>query len=363
MSSPHPISPRKKILQPNRSGTISIPSQLRRSPSPPHKKRRVESDFEDLVRLYKMAKETMLYCEERLRMLGSSGRDIEAASNKQVLASCHDPSRTSISNYVIDADKDTIGGIPRKFLDLTHFNYNSLNDHIRKKETLKLFDLKSSSECNKCHGNISKNKTRNAHVIIADENNHSNINSYNKNYEQHDNSSYSAPTSNYTCYINNRSNLRKQTSNRIQITNAPLPHVNGTYIQDGLYNNAPLFVRVGPARKFMGFDCRVVLRREVEQIAAENNATDCVNIGDAATKYNEKNDSNSTDILSNKTNSTWKIGLVPSHTISHRRLIGYYEGTISNDQTNDNNTEPPMEGWRVPGSMKKVGGLRILYEE
>eukprot|EP00584_Thalassiosira_punctigera_P003629 CAMPEP_0172534492 /NCGR_PEP_ID=MMETSP1067-20121228/6838_1 /TAXON_ID=265564 ORGANISM="Thalassiosira punctigera, Strain Tpunct2005C2" /NCGR_SAMPLE_ID=MMETSP1067 /ASSEMBLY_ACC=CAM_ASM_000444 /LENGTH=371 /DNA_ID=CAMNT_0013319293 /DNA_START=26 /DNA_END=1137 /DNA_ORIENTATION=+ len=55
----------------------------------------------------------------------------------------------------------------------------------------------------------------------------------------------------------------KQNTKRIYISRASLSHANGTYVQEGRYNHAPLFVRVGPPRKFMGkWDCSVVLRRE-----------------------------------------------------------------------------------------------------
>ncbi|KAL9182299.1 hypothetical protein ACHAXT_012951 [Thalassiosira profunda] len=58
-------------------------------------------------------------------------------------------------------------------------------------------------------------------------------------------------------------NSQKGSAARVCVSRASLPHVNGTYLQEGSYNGAPLFVRVGPPRKFMGkWDCRVVLRRE-----------------------------------------------------------------------------------------------------
>ncbi|KAL3776993.1 hypothetical protein ACHAWO_006347 [Cyclotella atomus] len=109
-----------------------------------------------------------------------------------------------------------------------------------------------------------------------------------------------------------------------------------------MFGNSPLFVIVGPPRKFMGFDCCVVLRREIVGTA------DVVGGG-----------SDENQATGNSGVKTWKIGLVPSHTITHPKLIGYYEGVETLEG------EPPVEGWKVPGSVKKIGGLRIIsmYEE
>ena len=275
-----------------------------------------EEDMESLMRLYKMAQETMSYCEGRLRKLQRSdscgntnkrGREALSDHNKGSASGNLKPKGSKSNHNFID-ERETIGGIPKKFLDLRHFPQFDSNKKLFTKEEA-------------------------AHVI-ADENVQSNT------YQPGTfgdslpliRSPGSAPRANYSPR-NSRSsspnNLgRKLPKNALSIS-SPLSHINGTYIQEGTFNNSPLFVRVGPPRKFMGFDCCVVLRRE---------STGC---GDA--NGNE--------------GAVWKIGLVPSHTITHPRLIGYYEAVESQDG------EPPVEGWKVPNSVKKVGGLKILYEE
>ena len=297
----------------NHSGPSSPLSSSRLLPSPnnspPNKKRRTDDNSDDdeglsdLMRLYQMAKSTVSYCETQFRKLDKKRKHQTATTSSTALHSRKDKHlknknhlqyspNTNNQPYVVDTQRDTIGGIPRKFLDLSHFP--TLEYHVITDE----------------------NNPNNNTTAIASSNVHTN----------HPKLSLNNKEDNDVVFIG------KQPSNRIQITNAPLSHVNGTYIQDGMYKNSPLYVRVGPPRKFMGkFDCRVVLRRE-----GENN-----------------NDGNSTS--SNA--ALWKIGLVPSHTITHPRLIGYYEGVETSSG------EPPVGGWKVGGRSKTVGGLKILYEE
>lgn len=270
-------------------------SRLLPSPnhSPPNKKRRTDvdddKDLSDLMRLYQMAKSTMSYCETQFRKLDKKRKHPTATNDT--------PNTNNVNDnqpYVVDTQRDTIGGIPRKFLDLSHF------------------------------------PTLEYHVITDENNPNNNTNAVSSSLSitNHPNHLPSKNVDDEVVFIG------KQPSNRIQITNAPLSHVNGTYIQDGIYKNSPLYVRVGPPRKFMGkFDCRVVLRREEE----------------------EEDDNICVDSTTNA--AVWKIGLVPSHTITHPRLIGYYEGVESSSG------EPPVGGWKVGGSSKTVGGLKILYEE
>jgi hypothetical protein len=334
MSSPRPISPRKAVAR------RPLPPPINSSKvhhlalsSPVCKRRRLgpassfndadkssrnieeEEELESLMRLYKMAQETVSYCEGRLKKLSSNKN---SGSNKKArgLPLPLDHRLDNIDNIhplialhedVVEEEK--IGGIPKKFLDLSHFPQ---------------FNVKATTFTKECLDT--------AHVI-ADENafplnSGTTIGSYSSPLfgKRNSRSRSTSPTNN-----------KKLPSNRITVHSAPLPHVNGTYIQEGVFGDSPLFVRVGPPRKFMGFDCCVVLRREVVGAGSDENQ--------------------SSDKTGNDGVKTWKIGLVPSHTITHPRLIGYYEGVETLEG------EPPVEGWKVPGSVKKVGGLRIMYEE
>ena len=137
----------------------------------------------------------------------------------------------------------------------------------------------------------------------------------------------------------------KQNTKRVFISRASVNHVNGTYIQDGFFHEAPLFVKVGAPRKFWGkYDCNIVLRREKENV--------------------------------------WKIGLVPAHRVSHPRIISYYvaEDDISSsnkphliDQMDEDDFEEssyyitaPSSGWRVSNDMDSTKGrasdLVLSYE-
>mmetsp|Transcript_28874 Transcript_28874/g.54604 ORF Transcript_28874/g.54604 Transcript_28874/m.54604 type:complete len:563 (+) Transcript_28874:34-1722(+) len=169
---------------------------------------------------------------------------------------------------------------------------------------------------------------------------------------------------------------RKEIKSRIHLSHASLSHVNGTYIQEGTYNRAPLFVRVGPPRKFMGkWDCAVVLRRERALEEEEETTSSGEGVDD------ERKCSRGKDYV-------WKIGLVPSRRITHPRIIGYYytgednaaasktgmpmtETTtlIGDEEDEKEYYEPPTLGWRVYHNKKegyssgRASGLRIYYEE
>lgn len=138
----------------------------------------------------------------------------------------------------------------------------------------------------------------------------------------------------------------KQNTKRVFISRASVNHVNGTYIQEGIFHEAPLFVKVGSPRKFWGkYDCNIVLRREKENV--------------------------------------WKIGLVPAHRVSHPRIISYYvaeESTTSSnklhliDQMDEDDFEEssyyitaPSSGWRVSNDMDsstkgRVSDLVLSYD-
>lgn len=146
--------------------------------------------------------------------------------------------------------------------------------------------------------------------------------------------------------LTNNGKKMKQNTKRVFISHASVNHVNGTYIQEGQYNGASLFVKVGAPRKFWGkYDCNIVLRREKENV--------------------------------------WKIGLVPAHRVSHPRIISYYvaEEDISSsnklhliDQMEEDNFEEssyyitaPSCGWRVSNDMDsstkgRASDLVLSYE-
>ena len=300
MSSPRPISPRKKSKHNNPALHHANPQ--RRSPSPPAKKRRIddgEEGLDDLMRLYNMAKETMNYCEGRLRKIvpWNRGPALRESGGFKSLANIHAERN---EEDIITKSIDKIGGIPREFLDLRHFNPKKFPEES-------------------------------AHVIDCTDENAADHLVRDSFRDEHIHDGLKAENEGRGC------SAQKHAANRINIRNAPLPHVNGTYIQEGTYNGAPLFVRVGPPRKFMGkWDCCVVLRRESDITTPEG-----TNVIAAA-------------------EGVWKIGLVPAHTITHPRLIGYYEASEKGEG------EPPAMGWKVfqeGGKGRVVGGLRILYEE
>lgn len=173
----------------------------------------------------------------------------------------------------------------------------------------------------------------------------------------------------------------KQNTKRIYLTDASLSHVNGTYIQEGSYNGAPLFVRVGPPRNFMGkWPCSVVLRREAVVPTPSKREKKRAKPGGS-----QPNSRKGTEV-----EYAWKIGLVPAHRIKHPRIIGYFianevpqhpKKRVSNidrmeedDEDDESYLEPPADGWRVfqdatvesGGSSNNLGrasSLKILCEE
>lgn len=177
----------------------------------------------------------------------------------------------------------------------------------------------------------------------------------------------------------------KQNTKRIYIARASLSHVNGTYVQEGRHNDAPLFVRVGPPRKFMGkWDCSVVLRREEKEAKGARGSGADGGKGEAEKEY------------------VWKIGLVPAHRVSHPRIMGYYAADDNPDKNGlgammptskrpfdvdqmeeddddgevDTYFEPPVDGWRVfqeapagvgagnvGNALGRASSLTVSYEE
>jgi hypothetical protein len=209
----------------------------------------------------------------------------------------------------------------------------------------------------------------------------------------------------------NSSSSSKRNVRRAYVANASLSHVNGTYVSDGCYNDAPLFVRAGGPRKFMGKDCHVVIRRErvdhpvpavdVESYVMEQRSSSRSgggvmggNIGGRKGGRMQRFmcDGNDDDCSEQqqqqqaKLSSTgymWKIGLVPSNCVFHPRIICYFIATGENnsnmtgvvvdrmDESDDDENgetffDPPPDGW-VSSSpdddiLGRASSLKISYE-
>ncbi|EED87660.1 predicted protein [Thalassiosira pseudonana CCMP1335] len=276
-----------------------------------------------------------------------------------------------------EGDEGTIGGIPRRFLDLSHFPQLKVSSPGETKRDINAATTSGSYN----------NRDILSHTIIDDETD-----------------GVVGRSGSSMCVVFAPA-PQKQSTKRIHLSHAPLPHVNGTFLQEGSYNNAPLFVRVGPARKFMGLDCNVVLRRELVIVASVVGTSSSAVIGGGSwtkktsklAKRTKRSDAkNPPPIATTKTKGDayiWKIGLVPAHNITHPRLIGYYfanesdefskhvpEGDLSSSSSTVGGTkdgsafeaseeyyEPPVDGWRVfqesPSVKGRASTLRISYEE
>lgn len=165
----------------------------------------------------------------------------------------------------------------------------------------------------------------------------------------------------------------KQNTKRVYVTDASLSHVNGTYIQEGRCNGAPLFVRVGPPKKFMNrWDCSVVLRREVRRAGAEVPGEETDGMVSSPRRCSAEGGAE----------YVWKIGLVPAERVAHPRIICYYVAgeearkrvdwmdKMGEDDDDDDDLDemccidPPEDGWRVfqhesaPGAVNLVEGGR-----
>ena len=245
-------------------------------------------------------------------------------------------------NGDIDGDY-RVGGIPARFLDLSHFPKLRPDVHmIRKKQ----------------YQDAALGEVRNKKRPIIDCTEEGDFIS-----QQHQRSRATRiPSLCVPQEVDMGSNkMQKKNTKRIYITNASLSHVNGTYLQEGEYNNAPLFVRVGSPRKFWGkYDCNVVLRREKK---ANHHA-----VSEEEMEY------------------IWKIGLVPAHRVTHPRIISYFIANeddcnfvakidpMEDDEEVDsfgNCLDPPAHGWRsadnvgakaASSAKGRASSLKVSYE-
>mmetsp|Transcript_10134 Transcript_10134/g.18285 ORF Transcript_10134/g.18285 Transcript_10134/m.18285 type:complete len:476 (+) Transcript_10134:43-1470(+) len=371
------------------------------------KRRRLESAarstqnsqrLEQLTTLHKMAQDTLNFCtkvlrsEEHLRRENERERreveeEMRRAEREKALAEeflsrfagsanhhrhhhalYHAEGRMNHAENIENEGQHSrrIGGIPSKFLDLSHFPKLRKSFHEGKGAKHDVFSPETDG------------KQTSRPIIDCTEESAS--------LHCHSNNSIGGPSSHFPMRIpsfggvpqevalTGNTTQSKQNTKRIYISNASLSHVNGTYIQEGCYNDAPLFVRVGPPRKFMGkWDCSVVLRREKEAI-----------------KGGPSGGGGGGEIF----DYIWKIGLVPAHRITHPRTIGYYMANedsgrnhhivasipkrVSNvDRMEEDDAEesmyfePPVEGWRVfqetagvgSNTLGRASSLMVSYEE
>jgi len=472
LSSSHPPPPRRKKLS---EKSVSMQSILERYHSlalthyTQTKRRRLESAarstqnsqrLEQLTSLHKMAQDTLNFCTEVLRSEEEHVRrenererreveeEMKRAEREKALAEdflsrfgvggeegCGEGGATGLhdhhprnlhheegemANHAENIENDIsgnshrIGGIPSKFLDLSHFPKLRKSFHEGKGAK---HDAFSSPDNNMMDG---KDDSKMTHAIIdctkesasprrlSIQDNNSNAHHLPTRIP-----SFGVPPFGIPPEValkpdshNTNATQSKQNTKRIYISHASLSHVNGTYIQEGCYNDAPLFVRVGPPRKFMGkWDCSVVLRREEEGLSPAASSPKSMEEGGGTTTTTPSKP------LGKKMDApvdyVWKIGLVPAHRITHPRIIGYYaakedgSSCISNhphnqamtispkrvsniDRMEEDTTEaadhfydddeeessmyyePPVEGWRVFQENNVVGrasSLKVSYEE
>ena len=334
--------------------------------------------MQQLTNLQKMASEThtlatnLLRSEQQLyrenqRERHTIEKELKKAEQEKALAEDFLGSFTSDGNFnhvggvYVDNARGTIGGVPRKFLDLSHFP--QLRD---------VYDSEDEDIIGYVHSENDQKKRR--HIIDCTEEDAQKM-TLEESYPTRIPSTSHIPTSGFSSQAMETSSdigvsckTQKKNTNRIYITDATLAHVNGTYIQEVscVYNNAPIFVLAGPPRKFMGFDCSVVLRRESISYVEYQALSRDIMVGHTRTSIGET------------PHFIWKIGLVPAHRVSHSRIIGYYFAhedasayaavMSAMDLMGEDESsyfEPPVDGWRVfhESGRGRTSGLKIFYEE
>ena len=319
-------------------------------------KRDEEQECAAVEQEMKRAERERAKAEEYYFQFGISGRNsLTKVSNNRTRSALGERKSSSSENIENRGGKNlaSIGGIPSKFLDLSHFpKLQKLVSRSRNHNDSSMFsseELDGEEDvvcCKKKQPIIDCTEEGVAASAMSPSRRYGNINVDDgiRGYSVHDTAMKSAssflplgiPQEVITASPSkHHHNQQKQNTTRIYISHSSLPHVNGTYIPEGLYNGAPIFVRVGPPRKFMGkFDCSVVLRREkkVEQVAVGKKKSGA----SAKEEYN------------------WKIGLVPAHRITHPRLICYF---VANEKA----TSPSSSGEFVP--TKRVSNMDNMMDE
>ena len=356
-------------LQRMASETHALATSLLRSEQ--HLHRENQRERQDIERDLKKAEQERALAEDFLRKIGGAGGycfDYTAAEN----------SMGGGEGVHVDNDRGTIGGVPRKFLDLSHFPklreggsrgdaYKSDDDddediigYTQKCSKKQRSSLHNIIDCTEAEDTEEKQSSYSMHL---DENFPTRI------------PSHQAMETTTTTTV--PSKTQKKNTKRIYISHATLSHVNGTYIQEvGCYNNAPVFVLAGPPRRFLGYDCSIVLRRE--RISSEEYQS--LSRRDDVIPSSSRNQGSSSSNSSSASphHFIWKIGLAPALRVTHPRLIGYYFAhedvrdcavmssmDLMGDEEDSSYFEPPVGGWRVfqEYGQGRVSGLKVNYEE
>lgn len=338
-------------LQKMASETHALASNLLRSEQNLYRENQRER--QDIEKELKRAEQEKALAEDFLSKIGS-------------FACNHGNSMNVMGDLNVDNERGTIGGVPRKFLDLSHF------------PKLRKVDNKSEVNDEIIGCVLQENNKKRRHIIDCTEEDAQKMNledspSARIPFMSPIPQGFSSQAMETTFFDGGAaSKTQKKNTKRIYITDASLAHVNGTYIQEVgcCYNNGPVFVLAGPPRKFMGFDCSVVLRRESVSPEEYQSLS-----RDAAVVHNLKNN----DGGSSTPHFIWKIGLSPAHRVTHSRMIGYYFAhedpsdhaavmsvmDLMGEDDNSTYFEPPVHGWRVfhESGQGRTSGLKVNYEE
>lgn len=364
-------------LQKMASETHALATNLLRSEQ--HLYRENQRERQDIEKELKKAEQEKALAEDFLSKIGgfcsfhTTGSGGGGGENSMHVGDLH-----------VDNERGTIGGVPRKFLDLSHF------PKFRKGGGGGGDVYKSEDDDSIVYTQDENVKKRSRHIIDCTEEDAQ---------KQQQQSSSSMMNLEECCYYPTRiipfpqgfsqamettsdaassSKTQKKNTKRIYITDASLAHVNGTYIQEvGCYNNAPVFVLAGPPRKFMGFDCSVVLRRE--SISPEEYQSLSSRDNDVVHFKNTNGGGGGGGSGAPHHYFIWKIGLAPAHRVTHSRLIGYYFAyedardcaavmssmDLMGEDEDSSYFEPPVRGWRVfhESGQGRTSRLKVNYEE
>jgi hypothetical protein len=272
-----------------------------------------------------------------------------------------------------------IGGIPSKFLDLSHFPLLRRSfprrrggEHRRDREAFCSPEQEKDEMGDDGMDGGNEGRRRRPIIDCTEEDDYGGDVPRELAVPDYENRLYGASsTSMITMMMPRDDVVEKRDVKRAYVSNASLAHVNGTYIRCGTYNNAPLFVRTGGPRKFMGRDCAVVLRREERREISSNTIEEekrRLRIGIGAIGGEGENDNDDVGRMGPR-GYEWKIGLVPANCVCHSGIICYFLAKEENrhwstsppsndamdrmddddldDEEDETYYDPPADGWRV----------------